>query len=286
MLISSLAPIAKKIHFSTLLVIFIFCLGFFLRFYQLSHVPNGLYPDETAIGYNAYSILLTGKDEYGIHLPLYFRSFDDYKLPVYIYTTALAIKAFGVNAFAVRFMSALFGSLTIIALYFLIYELSKNKTLAILTGFFIAVNPWHTFFSRVGYEVNLATAFLVIGMLCFIAAINRKNNFFLFLFSIITFLLSLYTYNVTRVISPLIFVILVFLYYKKITVTSKKLLITLFLLFFIGTLPFLITFFQLQSQTGFASQQDALIIGKAAKAEILQTRSYFLLYRRLSKKYY
>ena len=284
MQIQSLMTIAKKVHFSTLLIVFIFCLGFFLRFYQLSNIPNGLYPDETAIGYNAYSILMTGKDEYGVHLPIYFRSFDDYKLPVYIYTTALTIKAFGANAFAVRFMSALFGSLTIIALYFLIYELSKKKMLAALTSFFLAVNPWHTFFSRVGYEVNLATAFLVIGALCFIVAVNRKNNFLLFLFSIIAFLLSLYTYNVTRFISPLIFIMLIILYYKKITITSKKLLITLFSLFFIGVLPFIITFFQLQSQAGFASQQDALIIGKAAKTEILQTRSYFVFLPQIVQK--
>jgi len=284
MLISSFATIAKKKYLSTLLIILIFCLGFFLRFHQLSNIPNGLYPDETAIGYNAYSILLTGKDEYGVHLPLYFRSFDDYKLPVYIYTTVLAIKAFGTNAFAVRFTSALFGSLTIIALYFLVYELSKKKALAALTSFLLAVNPWHTFFSRVGYEVNLATSLLVLGTLCFVVAINRKNNFLLLLFSIIAFLLSLYTYNVTRIISPLIFIMLVFLYYKQITANSKKLLITLFLLFFAGTLPFLITFIQLQSQPGFASQKDALIIGNAAKAGILQTRSYFVFLPQIFQK--
>jgi len=276
--------IAKKIHLSTLLIIFIFFLGFFLRFNQLSNIPNGLYPDETAIGYNAYSILMTGKDEHGISLPMYFQSFDDYKLPVYIYATALAIKEFGANAFAVRFTSALFGSLTIIAIYFLVYELSKKKTLAALTSFFLAINPWHTFFSRVGYEVNLATALLVIGMLCFVSAINRKNNFFLFLFSIVAFLLSLYTYSVTRIISPLIFIALIFLYYKQITVNSKKLLLTLFSLFFVGVLPFIITFIPLQSLPGFASQKDALIIGTAEKSEILQTRSYFVFLPQIIQK--
>jgi hypothetical protein len=284
MLIPPLTAIAKNKYFFALLVILIFCIGFFLRFSQLSNIPNGLYPDETAIGYNAYSILMTGKDEYGTPLPLYFRSFDDYKLPVYIYSTALAIKAFGANAFAVRFTSALFGSLTIIALFFLIYELSRKKWLALLTAASLTFNPWQTFFSRAGYEVNLATALLVIGALFFIMAVNRKNNFFLFLFSIIAFLLSLYTYNVTRIVSPLIFLALIILYYKKITVTSKKLLIILFSLFTAGMLPFLISYFQLQSQPGFASQQDALIIGKAAKSEILQTRSYFVSLPQLFQK--
>ena len=156
--------------------------------------------------------------------------------------------------------------------------------LAALTAFFIAINPWHTFFSRVGYEVNLATAFLVIGMLCFIAAINRRNNFFLFLFSIVAFLLSLYTYNVTRIVSPLIFIALIFLYYKQITIKSKKLLLALFSLFFVGVLPFIITFIPLQSLPGFASQKDALIIGTAEKSEILQTKSYFVFLPQIFQK--
>ncbi len=151
----------KKIYL--LLVLFTFLTGFLLRFSKLSEIPPGLYTDETAIGYNAYSILQTGKDEHGKSYPLYFQSFGDYKLPVYIYTVAISEKLFGINAFAIRFPSALFGSLTIIALYFLVLELSGKKAFALIASFFLAVNPWHTFFSRVGYEVNMATAFLVFG---------------------------------------------------------------------------------------------------------------------------
>jgi len=57
----------------------IFALAVYLRLFQFGEVPNGLYQDETAIGFNAYSILETGKDEYGKDFPLYFRSFGDYK---------------------------------------------------------------------------------------------------------------------------------------------------------------------------------------------------------------
>lgn len=52
----------------------ILLLGTFLRFYQLGEIPLGLNQDETAIGYNAYSILQTGRDEYGVFMPLYFKS--------------------------------------------------------------------------------------------------------------------------------------------------------------------------------------------------------------------
>jgi len=266
----------KKYHLDTVLVVVIFFLGFFLRFYQFPSVPKGLYPDESAIGYNAYSILQTGRDEYGTVLPIYFRSFDDYKMPVYIYATSLAIRVFGVNDFAVRFTSALFGVITVIALYFLLLELSKKKWLATVAAFSLTLNPWHFFFSRTGYEVNLATSLIVLGTLFFVMAVGRKNNFFLFFLSIFSLLLSIYTYNVTRLVAPLIFFMLIAFYYKQLAFKSKKQVILLILLFLAGMLPLFATFVSFQSQAGFAAHDDALITGKVVKADILQTRSYFV----------
>jgi len=266
----------KKNLLYILFVISIFFAGFFLRFYHLSNIPNGLYADETAIGYNAYSILVTGRDEYGKFLPLYFRSFDDYKLPVYIYATAGAIKLFSLNAFAVRFPSMLAGSLAVVAIYFLILELSRKKWLAALTSLFLAFNPWNTFFSRSGYEVNLATFLMLLGTLFFVMAVKRKNNFFIFILSVSTFLLSVYTYNVTRLISPLMFMTLAIFYYRSITVNSKNIFIAIMVLFFIGMLPFFITFITLQSQSGFSSHEDALLTGKEVGAKIIEIKSYFV----------
>jgi len=82
--------VLSKYHL--VILIFVFILAFLLRFYNLDKIPNGLYQDETAIGYNAYSILETGKDEYGKSLPLYFKSFGDQKLPVYIYAAVISVK--------------------------------------------------------------------------------------------------------------------------------------------------------------------------------------------------
>src|SRR3990167_11149876 len=85
-----------------------------LRFANLTGVPPALNSDEVAIGYNAYSILKTGKDEYGIRYPLTFRSFDDYKMPVDVYMIAGSMQLFGPMDFSVRFPSALFGTLTVL----------------------------------------------------------------------------------------------------------------------------------------------------------------------------
>ena len=64
----------KKIG-SLLLIIAIFLIGTFLRFYNLGNVPNSLDWDEVSWGYNAYAILQTGKDEYGTTLPISFKAF-------------------------------------------------------------------------------------------------------------------------------------------------------------------------------------------------------------------
>jgi len=48
--------------------------GFLIRFININNYPPLLW-DEASLGYNAYSILKTGRDEYGKFLPLIFKSF-------------------------------------------------------------------------------------------------------------------------------------------------------------------------------------------------------------------
>src|SRR4051812_29464643 len=85
----------KNVHLLTLLAILL--LATILRFTALNSLPVSPYWDEVSEGYNSYSLFLTGKDEYGAHLPLFFRGFDDDKLPVYIYSSIIPIAIFGLN---------------------------------------------------------------------------------------------------------------------------------------------------------------------------------------------
>src|SRR3990172_4288765 len=116
----------KKKEIITLLAIII--LAVVLRFYRLGTTPPSLYWDEASLGYNAYSILTTGRDEHGEFLPIArFIAFGDYKPPGYIYATVPSIALFGLNEFAVRFPSALAGTLTVLLTYLLVQELFNNK---------------------------------------------------------------------------------------------------------------------------------------------------------------
>ncbi len=78
----------------TFLIILIFIFGLVLRLIFLAQIPPELNRDELSLGYNAYSLLTTGKDEHSRVWPAVFRSFGDYKLPGYIYLLIPFIKVF------------------------------------------------------------------------------------------------------------------------------------------------------------------------------------------------
>src|SRR5476651_952409 len=109
--------ISKKITWILFLGIILIAIA--LRFWQLVSVPPSPDWDEVAFGYNAYSVIQTGHDEYGKSLPVVLRSFDDYKPALYMYLVIPAELLFGVSTFAVRLPSAVFGVLTILAVFFL-----------------------------------------------------------------------------------------------------------------------------------------------------------------------
>src|SRR5579872_2965887 len=179
-----------KRYLPLLLFLGIIILAFFLRFYKLGEVPNGLYRDETAIGYNAYSILQTGKDEYGKFMPLYFKSFGDWKLPVYIYSTVASIRLFGLTAFAVRFPSAFFGLLTVIISYFFVTEITQNKKLGLIVSLLLAINPWMLFYNRATFEVSICLFFLCLGSWLIFLGLQRGKNMGFF-FGTVFFIISL-----------------------------------------------------------------------------------------------
>ncbi|HSW97857.1 MAG TPA: glycosyltransferase family 39 protein [Candidatus Saccharimonadales bacterium] len=242
----------------------------FLRLYNVTNDPPALYQDESAIGYNAYSILQTGKDEYGISHPLYFKSFGDYKLPVYIYFTAASIKLFGLNEFAVRFPSILAGIIAVMLIFFFVRFLTKNTTLALITALVLALNPTHLFFSRAAFEVNLALTFAVAGSYLFIFGATKKKIIYI-IFSIICFCLCLYSYNVVRLFSPLLLATLIYLYWKELKLFRLSYQIGVVVLFVVLITPFLLSFF---SSSGVFSAKSTLITSTDILAKDLEFRSY------------
>lgn len=210
-------------------------LGTFLRFYQLGKIPGSLEWDEASYGYNAYSILKTGQDEYGKMYPLVFRAFGEYKQPVYLYMDVLSISVFGLNAFGIRFPSAFFGSLSVIFVYLLVRELFKkvsySRNLALFSMVSFAISPWSIQFSRGAFEANVALFFVISGVWVFLKGLNSAKKKYLF-FATLLLAFSSYTYLSQKMIAPLIFIIVLIYgisFFKK----NKKIAIILIAFFVI-----------------------------------------------------
>ena len=229
-----------------LILLFIVIIASFLRFYQLGVNPPSLTWDEASWGYNAYSLGINGKDEFGRFLPLnYLESFGDFKPPMYAYLDIIPVKVFGLNEFATRFPSALFGVFTVILTYFLVKRIfwkSKNSNnYAIFSSFFLAISPWHILLSRAAFEANIATFLIILGIWGFLAGIQDKKWYLII--SSISFALSMYTFNTPRIVSPLLVIFLAIVFRKKILEFKKEFIIALIVGFivFLPTFKFLFT---------------------------------------------
>jgi len=197
----------KKLLFGVLL------LALLIRLIGLSNHPSGFTPDEASFGYDAYSIIKTGRDQWGNTLPLTFKSFGDGKLPLYTYLAIPSVAMFGLTEFAVRFPNAILGSFAVLVVYFLVLESLKDKKTALLSAFLLAISPWHIPMSRGAFEANLTTFLLPLAILAFIKGTKNSKYFIL---SAIFFGLNLFTYHSARLITPLIFLFLFFSSRKKI----------------------------------------------------------------------
>ncbi len=192
---------AKSWLFSTKGILVLICALFlFTRLYKIAEIPVSVYWDEASIGYNAYAISTDLKDEWGKMLPIHFRAFGEFKLPVYIYSVVPVVKTFGLNAFSVRFPAVLYSLGSVILTFFLVRKLTASEAIGLWSSFLLGISPWFFIFSRTGYEVTAGLTFYLLGILFFLN-IKKKNRFFLF--STVSFILSAYSYNSFRIIAPL-----------------------------------------------------------------------------------
>lgn len=220
---------------SKILLILIILIAALLRLWQLGIVPSSPDWDEAALGYNAYSILTTGRDEYGQFMPIVLRSFDDYKPAVYMYFIIPLIPLFGVDIISVRLPSAIMGILSVLACYFLIKELFKRKDIALLASFLLAISPMSIQFSRVAFETNTGAAFNIFGALFFLKGLKKPLYLLL---AALFFGINLSVYQSTRVFTPLFALILISIFWKQVFAIPKKYLIGASLVGLLAVLPF------------------------------------------------
>ncbi len=223
-------------------IINILILSTILRLGYLNISPPSLYSDEADQGYNAYSILKTGKDEHGVLLPISLRSFGDWKPPIETYLMIPFIWSLGLNEYSVRTPSSLLGVLSILLIYLVVRKIFDNyqykEKLSLLSAFLISFSPWHLHQSRSAMLVMIALFYFVLGLYCFILGLKKRGLLYV---SITSFIFSIYSYYGMRVIVP-IFCLFLFIYFRNELLKLKRVFLYGSILGMVLILPLIISF--------------------------------------------
>lgn len=187
-----------------LAIILILGVALFSRAIDLGKNPAGVNHDEASQGYNSFSLLTTGKDEYGKSWPVMIRSFGTYASSLYTYMTILPVEIMGLNAVSVRVTSFIAGIILVV-----ITILALGPT----TGLVVAISPVFIFLSRAAFEANLALTILMLGLVLTVRSGVKSGRLPI---SFLLISLSAYAYHVERVLSLiLLFYISVYYWQKK-----------------------------------------------------------------------
>lgn len=213
------------------LLILILLISFALRVWKIDTVPSSLYWDEMDAGYQAYSILKTGKDYFGSNPGFIVHSFADYRAPFLIYATIPAVWILGLNIYSVRLPAAIFGTLSIFLIYILSKLLFKSEKISLLAAILAGVAPWSVQYGRMAFEGVFLLSLFLGGMIAFLKALTVPRWWIVsgFLFG-----LSLFAYNTAKLFVPLVLLILVILYVRKKTLNKNFFLGMGIFLFLLG----------------------------------------------------
>lgn len=209
--------ILRKNKLTVLILATIFICGFLMRTVNLSSYPVGFQIDEASLGYNAYSILQTGKSEAGTFLPLYIDTFGDQRPTGYNYLTVPSVAIFGLTIFATRLPGAVVGDFSIFAIFLLSLALFKDKKIALLSSLLLAFSPWSIVLSRASAETIIALFFILLGFYFVLDFLDRRKMWELAVGTILL-VLSFFFYHTPRVFVPLFYFVMMgvfFFPYKK-----------------------------------------------------------------------
>ena len=193
------------------IVLGITIIALFLRTNHLRTLPPGLYPDEAMNGSNALEAISTG--EYKVFYPE-----NNGREGLFINIQAQFLKFFlSLNGnqpepWMLRFPSAIFGTLTVLGIFFLGKELFGAQA-GILSSLFLATSFWHIMFSRIGFRAIMAPLLLIWGSYFFLRAIrttsiNGKWSYYYSILAGAIYGLGFYTYIAYR-ITPLLFLLFI-----------------------------------------------------------------------------
>jgi len=186
-----------------------------LRLWDLGLLPNGLHWDEMDTGYQAYSLLTTGRDYFGNLLPFFPHSFADYRTPVFIYSAVPFVASLGLSATSVRLVAVVWSLLSIILIYLLVRDWLAP---AVMT-----FSQWHLQYSRKSVETIVLITTFLLGLVCFQRGLRQPRWLIL---SAIGFGLAMAAYSPGKLFVPLFLLALIFINRKALFLIQRKYLLT------------------------------------------------------------
>lgn len=205
----------NKIKF---LLIFVLLLSVILRVYGIDKNPVSLFGDELDVGYQAYSILKTGKDYSGNFIPVHFRSLAEWRTPLYIYSSVPTVALFGISPLGVRLPAAIFGILSVFVLYLFVKEISGKEEMGLLVALLLAISPWHLQYSRAGFEVTEMIFLLLLGIYFFLKGLKSPK---LLVWSAVSLALMPWVYSTAKLFLPLIILCLISIWWQELKKVSR-----------------------------------------------------------------
>lgn len=154
-------------RWETLAVAAIVLVALLLRTYHLTTVPLGLHGDEATTGLESARILREG------NIGPY--SLDALGQPTGpFYLIALAERLLGNTILAVRIVPALLGTLTVLALFFVVRR-SCGTAAALAGAALLATQGWHLHFSRIGFPLAAWPLVAVLTAGALVEALRRND---------------------------------------------------------------------------------------------------------------
>lgn len=203
-----------------------------IRLFGFSNTPPGLYWDELDTGYQAYSLLLTGRDYFGNAFPIHLQSFADFRSGLYMYLTVPFVKLLGLTSYSVRFAAILNSGLLAICGFLFAYfvlKLGKHSWIFPLT---IISAPWTLVQGRIAAESQLLLPLILLSIT---AIVRRKYNL-----AAITLGLCLWAYPTAKIFVPLFIISTYLIYRSQIRLSHLKIPVIIFAI--IAFLPIWETF--------------------------------------------
>jgi len=221
-----------KIKKAYLILLLIIAFAFTIRIWHLDTNPAGFFCDEALRGIDALSILRTAHDSNGKFLPIYFEGFKhDGISPFNVYPIVPFIFIFGFNEAVIRLPSIIFSLFELVIFFFTLKQFIPSR-FALLGTLFLSISPWNFHISRIAIADFYAWSFFTLIAYLFLIKTFWRDKILFPILAAIFFSLATYSYYPSRLLIPILYIIVLFLliskrYFKKTIIFGLVYLIVL-----------------------------------------------------------